>query len=110
MLYQNIASWADRAIISFLVGVHAFNDPDAQYEPRADWDFDGVIEESDLIAFDQEICLIDLNADDAVDLADYFQFFAWWDTNDLQADLTADGVLDLADQFLFFELYDRACI
>jgi aminopeptidase N len=54
-------------------------------------------------------CAADVNNDDAVDLADFFQFLNDFDQNLMSADINGDTVVDLADFFGFLNAFDANC-
>lgn len=66
------------------------------------------------ISFDSDefpvrFCLSDLNSDGLSDLADFLQFFNWYDQENAAADVNHDGMTNLADFLWFFNASDAGC-
>lgn len=56
-----------------------------------------------------DVCLADLNCDQAIDLNDFFGFLNYFDQSLPGADINGDGSVDLADFFAFLNAFDQQC-
>ncbi|MFN0131613.1 MAG: hypothetical protein ACKVW3_03625 [Phycisphaerales bacterium] len=102
--YSSSVDIMDRRAIIQLNGQTIGNDPDAKYEPRADFDWDGDIDSADLTAFDAQYCAADLNANGYIDANDYILFGNYYSAGSMYADFDGNNTLNINDYTAFMNI------
>tara|TARA_R110002095_G_scaffold213166_1_gene203358 strand:+ start:682 stop:1971 length:1290 start_codon:yes stop_codon:yes gene_type:complete len=96
----------DRVDIALSVGSTV---NDAEYQPHADLDRDGDVDQDDIDILDTHPCLADIDGDGVVDTDDSDQFVDWHNASNPNADLTGDGVFNFFDVADFLTIYGSGC-
>lgn len=94
----------DRRLVIQLGGADIDNDPQGRYEPRADLDWSGVVDASDLVEFDAQYCTADLSGNGSVDSADYVLFGNYYSAGSMYADFDGNSVLNVLDYIEFMNV------
>lgn len=96
-------------LIGTSIGPDGSGNFDPDYNPYADADGDGDIDQTDLDLFDDSNCTADTDASGSLDTFDYLLFNNWFNANDPRADMDADGSFTLFDSQAYNNLFNAGC-
>lgn len=82
---------------------------DAGFDPRADFDGDGVIDAADLAAMNALPCIADINGDGVIDNDDLIQYLDWFNNADPRAEMDGVPGITLDDLNAYLAAFANAC-
>ncbi|TVQ63580.1 MAG: hypothetical protein EA378_01450 [Phycisphaerales bacterium] len=99
-------TFEDRVIVASALGT-----PFGQlgYDPRGDFDGNGVIDASDLAAMNALVCIADVNGDGVVDNDDLSEYLDWFSTADPRAEMDGLPGITLDDLDTFLAAFANGC-